>query len=110
MYGPPEVDEYAQTLELAAGDSVTVSADPLTPALIFCVVPGAILIAGKFIVKLVPLSVPVTGGPLLITLILYPVPVGVFAGIVALIVPELALLTNVPIFTGLVNELAASDN
>ena len=60
---------------------------------------GEILLAAKLQVKLVPLSVPITEGLLLITLILYPLPVAVLAGMVAAIVPELALLTKVPMVT-----------
>jgi hypothetical protein len=67
-------------------------------------------VGAALIVRLVPLSVPVTAGLLLITLILYPVPETAFAGIVALIVPELALLTNVPIAVGEAKEPDASDN
>ena len=62
------------------------------------------------IVKLVPLSVPVTDGLLLITLIRYPVPVAVLAGMEAVIVPELALLTKVPMVAGAANDPAAFDN
>ena len=61
-------------------------------------------------VKLVPLSLPVTDGPLQITLTLYPDPVPVPAGMLALIVPLFRLLTNVPIETGLPNEPAEFDN
>ena len=79
----------------------------------FCaVVPAAdvsVTVAAT-IVKLVPLSLPVTDGPLLITLILYPNPAPVPAGMVALIVSLFKLLTNVPIETGLPNEPAAFDN
>ena len=52
------------------------------------------------IVKFAPLSLPVTSGFEDITLILYPVPDAVFEGIVALIVPELVLV-SVPMLTGL---------
>ena len=82
----------------------------MAPTLIFCVVVGEMLTVGKFMVRLVPLSVPVTAGLLLITLILYPVPVAVPEGIVALIVPELASLTVVPIGTGLENDPDELDN
>jgi len=54
--------------------------------------------------------VPVIDGLLLITLIKYPVPLGVFAGIVQLIVPEFRLLSNVPILTGDAKEPVASDS
>ena len=71
---------------------------------------GAILFAAKLIVKLVPLSVPLMEGLLLITRIRYPAPVAVLAGMVAGIVPELALLTKVPIVTGAANDPEAFDN
>ena len=49
-------------------------------------------------------------GLLLITLILYPLPVAVLAGMVAAIVPELALLTNVPMVTGAEKEPEPSES
>ena len=76
----------------------------------FCVAVGAIVTAPKLTVKFVPLSEPFTVGPFEITLIRYPVPVAVFAGMVADMVPELALLTNVPIFVGAAKLPAAFDN
>jgi hypothetical protein len=59
--------------------------------------------------RLVPLSEPVTTGFELTTLIRYPVPVVVPAGIVALIVPAVVLV-SVPILTGEVKLPAAFDN
>lgn len=55
-------------------------------------------------------EVPLIEGLLAITLIKYPVPVGVPPGIVAAIVPELATLLSVPITVGLAKLPAASLN
>lgn len=67
-------------------------------------------IAGNaLIVKLLPLSVPINKGLLETTLILYAEPLGVLAGIVALILPFDVVLM-VPIFVGDANEPEASDN
>ena len=64
----------------------------------------------KFTVKAAVLD-PVTAGPFEITLITYPVPVGVLAGIVAeIVVPLLASLTSVPMFTGETKLPEAFDN
>ena len=73
------------------------------------IVPG---VAGVVVVTVIfaPLSVPITEGKLLMTLIRYPVPAAVAVGIVAEIVPELALLTKVPIVVGAAKEPEALDN
>jgi hypothetical protein len=78
----------------------------------FCVPVGAILADARFIVKLVPLSVTTAAGSVLTTLILYPLPVGVPAGIVALMVPELSVPAPayVPIAVGLVKDPPAFDS
>ena len=52
------------------------------------------------IVMFTPLSVPITPGLLLTTLILYIVPPVVVQGIVQEIVPELRVLDKLPMFTG----------
>ena len=57
-----------------------------------------------------PLLEPIIAGLLLTTLILYPAPEAVTAGIVAFIFPELILLTKVPIFIGVANEPDALDS
>jgi hypothetical protein len=63
-------------------------------------------VTNALIVMLLLLIVPVFTGALLITRILYPAPVGVFEGIVAIMVPA-AVDVSVPMFTGLVNEPVA---
>ena len=57
-----------------------------------------------------PLSVPIIAGVELMTLILYPVPVGVAQGIMQAMVPALAVLTKVPIVVGAAKLPSASDN
>jgi hypothetical protein len=68
----------------------------LTWALPAVVLSDVALAGPRFIVNAL-LCTPVIAGLLANTRILYPEPVGVFAGIVTLIVPELALLTEEPI-------------
>ena len=60
-------------------------------------------VTNALIVRLLLLIVPVFTGALLITLILYREPVGVFEGIVVTIVPA-AVEVSVPITTGVVND------
>ena len=62
------------------------------------------------IVRLVVLPAPVTGGLLLTTRILNPVPEPELDGRTAGIVPELAVLESVPIFLGLLNPPVEFDN
>lgn len=57
-----------------------------------------------------PLSLPVTDGVELITRMRYPLPVTVPQGIVAVIVPEFAVLVSVPIEVGAAKLPAAFDN
>ena len=61
-------------------------------------------------VMFTPLSVPVTTGDELTTLIRYAVPAAVPQGMVQLIVPELAVLASVPMLTGEAKLPAAFDN
>jgi hypothetical protein len=56
------------------------------------------------------LSVPVKEGPLLITLIIYPVPLGVLGGSTQLMVPLCALLLRVPMVVVVTNEPEASES
>ena len=109
VYEPMAVP-YFQTLDIGVEVSVTVNVFPFTPIGIVCVAVGVMLLLAKFIIKLVPLLAPVVVGLLATTRIRYPVPVAVFAGIVAVIVPELATLVTVPIFTGEAKLPALFDN
>ena len=65
--------------------SVTVSVVPFVLVAMFWVVAGAIDVAELLMLMFVPLSLPFTVGVADTTRILYPVPVVVSAGIVALI-------------------------
>lgn len=55
-------------------------------------------------VRFTPLSVPVTDGELLTTLILYFEPALEVVVITAFMFPELAVLLSVPMFTGVEND------
>ena len=109
---PPQLDVYHDkvapdppvTLRSIVPPSSSQKLSPLVKALV-----GATLGVYKVISKGLELE-PIMDGLLLITLIKYPVPLGVFAGIVQLIVPAFRLLTKVPIFTGEAKEPDASDS
>jgi hypothetical protein len=70
---------------------------------------GAVAGVYKIISKAL-LTVPLTTGLLLTTRILYAFPLGVFAGILQVIVPLFASLSRVPITTGAAKEPRASDS
>lgn len=55
-------------------------------------------------VRSAPLSIPVAVGELLTTRMRYLEAPFVFVAMIALTVPEFAVLLNVPMFTGVVNE------
>ena len=80
------------------------------PAHILAGAAVAVTVGIALTVRLTPLSVPVTAGVELITLILYKVPATVLQGIIQGMVPALAVLASVPIFTGTAKLPAAFDN
>ena len=70
----------------------------------------ALTVIGVLIVRFVPLSAPVSTGALLTTLTLYPVPVPVPPGMVAVMFPLAVAVVSVPRVTGEAKEPEASES